>query len=1075
VVTETFDNAKRQDSNEKRAKHKLQGDGRYRIDNYDEGPAFSSFLPGIAGPDGVPLWCMYVNRAQAVVSFGVANKDNAIAEFLPATWAYQLVGVQGFRTLCKIDNRYYEPFQKDLASRIYDYSRTMWIEPDNLRLAETNHTLGLSFNVDYFCPVNQPVGSLVRLLTITNNSDESKRINVLDGLALILPAGFTDHGLKSMRHITEAYASVRLICQKVPFYSAKVEAHDKVEVTKVTRGNFYAAWVSGDGKLIPTEPLVDSHVVFGLGNDLITPRRFIAAEALDRQAQVWENRLPCALAPVETTLEPAQSVTVVAIIGSSPSEDMAVRYLSAFSNVQDIESLRKQSHQLVESLTLPAFTVSQMPALDGYARQNYLDNILRGGIPLLLPSKSGPTLLHLYSRRHGDLERDYNYFVLLPHPLSSGPGNYRDICQNRRCDIWFYPDLEDQEIRVFVELLQADGYNPLSVMGYMWFLSDKVDPLQFCPAKDDQARSEFCRIVKGKFHPGQLLNWLNLHGIDVDDRPKWLEEILKHCDRELVACGHNGGYWIDHWTYITDLLEAFAGIYPDRVESMLDGSADINWFDEGAHVVAHSNRHNHGDKAQVQFNAVVDVPVSDGPLHPVTVFGKLCALLAVKAVTFDYHCQGIEMEAGRPGWNDALNGLPALFGSSTCEVAELARMAGWLLKHLPEPPDTTFPIEVANFIDEVVSDIESKAYSWTKNVKMREKYRDRFRNDTSGWTRVVSGSQLKRLLVGTEARAGQAIERSIDPKTGLVYTYYINDPVENKPARKADISHGTSVHADSSPGAAIEEFKQRPLPLFLEGQVHYLRLIDSPHHARQIYQAVRKSTLFDASLKMYKLNECLDSCSPEIGRAHTFTRGWFENESIWLHMSYKYLVELLRAGLTEEFFEDAKTMLVPFMDPIVYGRSILENSSFISSSACPDSNARGRGFIARLSGSTAEFIHIWLLLTVGPHPFFLKDERLNFHLKPLLPGQWFTKGQKTVTWHQEQVDIPANCFACALLGQILLVYHNDSRADTFGQSAVRPVKYLLDGKREIEGQSLDSEFAEWVRQRKYDRIDIWLE
>jgi len=699
MVNDNFGKEKRRGSNSKIVRHELQGDGQYRIDNYDEGPAFSSFLPGIAGPDGVPLWCMYVNRAQAVVSFGVENKDNAIAEFLPATWAYQLVGVQGFRTLCKIDGRYYEPFQKDSSSTDYDYCRSMLIGPDTLRLEELNQTVGLSFGVEYFSPINRPIGSLVRLLTITNISDKAKKIDVLDGLALILPAGFTDFGLKSMRHITEAYASVRLICQKVPFYSAKVEAHDKVEVTRVTQGNFYAAWISRDGKLIPTEPFVDPHAIFGPGNDIITPRRFIASESLDRQGQVWENRLPCALAPVQTTLEASESVTVAAIIGSAPSEEVAARYLSAFSNVRDIETLHKQSCRLVESLTLPAFTVSKMPAFDGYARQNYLDNILRGGVPLLLPSKSGPTLLHLYSRRHGDLERDYNYFVLLPHPLSSGPGNYRDICQNRRCDIWFYPDLLDHEIRMFVELLQADGYNPLSVTGYMWILSDKVDPLRFCPAKDNRARSHFRSIFKGEFHPGQLLNWLNLHGSNVGNRSKWLQEILKHCERKLVAAGHEGGYWIDHWTYITDLLEAFAGIYPDRVGSMLNGSADINWFDEGAHVVAHSNRHNYGDLEPAQFNAVVDVPVSDVPLHPVTVFGKLCALLAVKAVTFDYRCRGIEMEAGRPGWNDALNGLPALFGSSTCEVAELARMAGWLLKHQPEPPDTTFPIEVANFID----------------------------------------------------------------------------------------------------------------------------------------------------------------------------------------------------------------------------------------------------------------------------------------------------------------------------------------------------------------------------------------
>ncbi|MCK4998096.1 MAG: hypothetical protein KAS23_01125 [Anaerohalosphaera sp.] len=64
---------------------------------YSEFRRLSSFLPGIGGLDGVPLWCMYVNRGQGVVSFGVGNKGNSIAEFLPANWAYQLVGMQAFR------------------------------------------------------------------------------------------------------------------------------------------------------------------------------------------------------------------------------------------------------------------------------------------------------------------------------------------------------------------------------------------------------------------------------------------------------------------------------------------------------------------------------------------------------------------------------------------------------------------------------------------------------------------------------------------------------------------------------------------------------------------------------------------------------------------------------------------------------------------------------------------------------------------------------------------------------------------------------------------------------------------
>ena len=38
---------------------------------YGRQPTFSSFLPGIAGPWGIPTWCNYNNRGQAVCSFGV--------------------------------------------------------------------------------------------------------------------------------------------------------------------------------------------------------------------------------------------------------------------------------------------------------------------------------------------------------------------------------------------------------------------------------------------------------------------------------------------------------------------------------------------------------------------------------------------------------------------------------------------------------------------------------------------------------------------------------------------------------------------------------------------------------------------------------------------------------------------------------------------------------------------------------------------------------------------------------------------------------------------------------------------
>jgi len=470
------------------------------------------------------------------------------------------------------------------------------------------------------------------------------------------------------------------------------------------------------------------------------------------------------------------------------------------------------------------------------------------------------------------------------------------------------------------------------------------------------------------------------------------------------------------------------------------------------------------------LDAVIDADQPPANLPLVTVFGKLCALLAVKAVSLDYEGRGIEMEAGRPGWNDSMNGLPGLFGSSTCEAVETLRLAKWLLERFPELPDTDLPVEIAKLIEDVIKDLKSP-YDWDRSTKIREAFRQKIYANRSDKVMRVSGPKLQQLLEGIISRFEKGLENSIDPETGLLHTYYRHQPLDIKD-RKTEGQKGVSRVEEPIP-LVIHRFQAEPLPLFLEGQVHWLKVC-STEKARQIYQAVRKSSLLDNKLQMYKLNECLHSCSPEIGRARTFSRGWFENESIWLHMSAKYLLELVKTGLYDEFYTDAETMLVPFMDPKVYGRSILENSSFIASSDCPDPEARGRGFVARLSGTTAEFIHIWLLLTVGQRPFTMREGRLSFALKPALPGKWFTERAVDAQWGQQQVQIPENAFACALLGSILLVYHNPDRRNTYGKNAVRPTKYLLDNQHEVAVSEVTAAIAEQIRQRTIKRIDVWL-
>ena len=50
----------------------------------------------------------------------------------------------------------------------------------------------------------------------------------------------------------------------------------------------------------------------------------------------------------------------------------------------------------------------------------------------------------------------------------------------------------------------------------------------------------------------------------------------------------------------------------------------------------------------------------------VSVISKLCILGMLKFSTLDPYGMGIEMEGGKPGWNDAMNGLPGNTTSSPC-------------------------------------------------------------------------------------------------------------------------------------------------------------------------------------------------------------------------------------------------------------------------------------------------------------------------------------------------------------------------------------------------------------------------
>ena len=76
--------------------------------DYWRKPAFASFLPGVAGPLGIPLWVFYVNRGQGIAAFGLGDKNTPIMEFQPFDKACATVPYLGFRTFIHNDGQVHE-------------------------------------------------------------------------------------------------------------------------------------------------------------------------------------------------------------------------------------------------------------------------------------------------------------------------------------------------------------------------------------------------------------------------------------------------------------------------------------------------------------------------------------------------------------------------------------------------------------------------------------------------------------------------------------------------------------------------------------------------------------------------------------------------------------------------------------------------------------------------------------------------------------------------------------------------------------------------------------------------------
>ncbi len=1046
---------------------------RFVIPDYTEFSPFSSFLPGIAGPMGIPMWVFYTNRGQAIAGFGVESKDTPIMEFQPANKAYQIAPYTGFRTFINVGGTAYEPFSPFVAPG--SVQREMHIGMNEVEISEVSVEHGLQINVLYFNLTNEPFAGLVRQVSITNTGRSAVDLSLLDGLAIVVPYGVNDWTLKNMARTAEAWMGVFNVDQNIPFYAVRSSIGDRVEIEGYRAGHFYLTFTE-EGRL---PALVDPQVVFGTNTTLSEPNGFLlhGLDRLYQTKQILEAKTPCGFFGTEKRLAPGQTLTLYGVIGHIADMESLNREADRISTQEYIETKHHEANALIDQLTNAVAIKTCIPLLDGYTRQTFLDNVLRGGWPILLGDPDQPIVQHIYSRKHGDLERDYNAYYLAPEFYSQGNGNYRDVNQNRREDVWLNPKVGDFNIVSFMNLLQADGYNPLVIYGNRFSIPPEKRAAVLEQVEDSAALET---VLSRLFTPGELLKVIQVTGAKLRGTPEsFLATVLSLADHQFEAV-FGEGYWVDHWTYNLDLVENYLAIYPEQAQDLLFGRPVFTFYDSPAVVRPRSEKYVLLNGRVRQYSAVLEDEEKQaliksrktlpnvvragngkGPIFQTTLYVKLLCLALSKFSTLDSAGMGVEMEAGKPGWYDALNGMPGLFGSSMPETFELLRLIEFIRAITPAQGQIELPVEVYDTLEAVTSALnaynDSKQMDrdyvyWDAASTVRETYRARVRLGFDGKLTAIRLADLGNILALFEAKVQAGIARALELNGGIpptYFTYEVEDYEILDPKRQT---------------VRVKKFSPVVLPLFLEGPVRALKIMTDHDAASALHQQIRTSDLYDHELHMYKVNGPLTDQPYDIGRARAFTPGWLENESIWLHMEYKYLLSMLKAGLYAEFYDEFRTVLIPFQKPEIYGRSPLENSSFLASSAHPDAAIHGHGYVARLSGSTAEYLSILHLMMIGSQPFTVEGGQLRLTLAPALPS-WLFDDDGTVT--------------CTFLGTTTIVYHNPARRDTFGANAVQPQRFVLeltDGQQiEVKGAWLDEPYSTRVRSGEAATVHVYLQ
>jgi len=528
----------------------VEGERCYVIRNVDRMPPF--FVSVISNADH---W-LFVSSSGGLTA-GRVSPDTALFPYIPVDRIHECQPHTGPRTFLRVGEQgrqvVWEPFNREHDGR-FETCRNLYksVLGNKLCFEEVNHDLALVFRYTW---ATSDRHGFVRLCELQNLGAESSRVELLDGLQNVLPAGTPLSVQTSSSNLVDAYKWTELdVRTGLATYALYSGISDRAEPCESLRASVvFSLGLESPTVLLSSLQLDDfrrgGQVVQEAGKRGIRGAYFVHSSLLlpSRESRRWrlvadvERTQGQVVDIVRQLADPVAAERAVAAAVATGCDELA-RIIGAADGFQSAAEESVTTHHYANVL----FNVLRggvfhdqyrVPVADFAASIRHFNAAvftrhreLLQRLPAQLPAadllaavrRAGdPQLERLcyeylpitFGRRHGDPSRPWNRFAIRlkdahGEPLLSYEGNWRDIFQNWEALAFSFPEFIENVVAKFVNASTVDGYNPYRITrdGIDWEAEEPDNPWSHIGYWGDHQIIYLLKLLElsQRFHPASL-------------------------------------------------------------------------------------------------------------------------------------------------------------------------------------------------------------------------------------------------------------------------------------------------------------------------------------------------------------------------------------------------------------------------------------------------------------------------------------------------------------------------------------------------------------------------------------------